>query len=69
MDRLWKVELAFDENPASANKADIELYQNTMLEVVKEVLLDKKENLFEAELIAYEEFLTRLNGIEKVNLR
>ena len=63
MDRLWKVELAYEEDPASVNQTDIELYQNAMLQVVKDVLLDKKEGLFEAKSIEYEEFLQRLNRI------
>lgn len=56
MDRLWKVELAYEENAASVNQADLELYQNTMFNMVKDVLLDKKNGLFEVELIDYDEF-------------
>ena len=57
MDRLWKVEVAFDKDPDSVNQADIKLFQDTMVDVVKEVLTGKKEGLFEAELIEYDEFL------------
>ncbi|MCK4715726.1 MAG: hypothetical protein KAT54_02885, partial [Candidatus Marinimicrobia bacterium] len=64
MDRLWKVELAYEENPASVNQADLELYQNTMFNVVKDVLLDQKNGLFGVELIDYDEFLSILKRLK-----
>ncbi len=64
MDRLWKVELAYEENPASVNQADFELYQNTMFNMVKNVLLDQKEGLFDVELIGYDEFLSILKRLK-----
>ena len=60
MDRLWKVELAYEENQASINQTDLELYQNTMLQLVTNVLLDQKTGLFEIELIDYDQFLAML---------
>lgn len=64
MDSLWKVELAYEENPASVNQADFELYQKTMFEMVQDVLLDKKEGLFEIKLINYNEFQSVLNKLK-----
>ena len=64
MDRLWKVELAYEENPASVNKADLELYQNTMFNMVKDVLLDQKDGLFDIELIDYDEFLSIIKRLK-----
>ena len=64
MDRLWKVELAFDKNPDSVNQADIILYQNTMADMVEEVLLDQKEGLFEVNPIEYDEFLSRISKLK-----
>jgi hypothetical protein len=61
MDRLWKVELAFDKDPDSVNQDDIKLYRDTMEDVVKEVLLGKKKGLFEVKPIEYDEFLARIN--------
>ncbi|MCD4794549.1 MAG: hypothetical protein K8R54_15035 [Bacteroidales bacterium] len=66
MDRLWKVELAYEENPASVSQADFELYQNTMFNVINDVLSNQKIGLFDVELIDYNEFLLILKGI-KVN--
>ncbi|MCK4630514.1 MAG: hypothetical protein KAT40_03665 [Bacteroidales bacterium] len=43
MDRLWKVELAYKENPDVVNQDYLELYQNTMFNVVKGVLLNQKK--------------------------
>ena len=60
MDRLWKVELAYEKDPASVNKSDLELYRNTIFTVVKDVLSNQKEGLFDVELIDYEEFLSIL---------
>ena len=64
MDRLWKVELAYEENTASVNQADLELYQNTMFTMVKDVLLDQKSGLFDVELIDYDEFLSILKKLK-----
>lgn len=64
MDRLWKVEVAYDKDPVSVNQADIELYQDTMLKVVKDVLLDQIEGLFEAKSVEYDDFLQRLNRLK-----
>jgi len=64
MDSLWKVELAFDKDPASVNKDDIKLYQDTMFEVVNEVLLGQEKGLFEAKLIEYDEFLSRISKLK-----
>jgi hypothetical protein len=43
MDRLWKVELAYEENPDVVNQDYLELHQNTMFTVAKGVLLDQKK--------------------------
>ena len=64
MDRLWKVELAYEENPASVNQTDLELYQNTMFNMVKDVLLDQNKGLFDVKLIDYDEFLSILNSLK-----
>ena len=68
MDSLWKVELAFDKDPASVNKDDVKLYQDTMLEVVNEVLLGQEKGLFEAKLIEYDEFLSRMSKLKSSKL-
>ncbi|MEA3495804.1 MAG: hypothetical protein U9R42_07190 [Bacteroidota bacterium] len=64
MDRLWKVELAFDKDPHSINQVDSKLYQDTMEKIVKEVLLGQKKGLFEVEPIEYDEFLSRISKLK-----
>ena len=64
MDRLWQVEMAYEENPASVNQADLELYKNTMFTVVNNVLLDQKKGLFNVELIDYDEFQSILKQLK-----
>ena len=64
MDRLWKVELAYEENPTYVSQTDLELYQNTMFNMVKDVLLDPQEDLFDVEMIDYNEFLSILNKLK-----
>ncbi len=65
MDRLWKVELAYEENPNTISQDDIELYQNTMFTVVKDVLSDENNNLFDVKLIDYDEFLSILKPLKQ----
>ena len=64
MDRLWKVELVFDKDPDSVDQADIKLYQDTMEDIVEDVLLDQKTGLFEVKLIEYDEFLSRISRLK-----
>lgn len=64
MNRLWKVELAYEEDPASVNQADLELYQNTIFTVVKDVLSNQKKGLFDVELIDYDKFLSILKQLK-----
>lgn len=66
MDRLWKVELAFEENPASVSRSDLALYQETMVKMVQEVLLGDKAGLFEPARIDYADFMSRLNGLKRI---
>jgi hypothetical protein len=68
MDRLWKVEQAFEDDPASVSPDDFALYQKTMVEMVREVLLGDKPGLFEVAAIDYDELLSRLAGL-KATLR
>jgi hypothetical protein len=68
MDRLWKVELAYDQNLATVNQSDLKLYQDTMVDMVKEVLTGQKEGLFDAKLLDYDEFISRVNRLKLGNL-
>ncbi|RKX25569.1 MAG: hypothetical protein DRP45_05585, partial [Candidatus Zixiibacteriota bacterium] len=56
-----------DQDPASVSQADMKLFRETMETVVKDVLLDRKEGLIKAELIEYDEFLSRLDGLKAEN--
>jgi hypothetical protein len=64
MDRLWKIEIAHDTDPASVTRADMELYQDAMEAMVREVLLGDRNGLFEVESMEYEEFLSMLRRLE-----
>lgn len=59
MDRLWKVETSFEADPASVSAEEMALYQATMVEMVREVLLGSKENLITVEPIAYADAISR----------
>ena len=63
MDRLWQMELAYDCNPADVTPSDMKLYQDTMVEMVREVLTGKKEGLFEVESIDYNSFTSHLSRL------
>ncbi len=64
MDKLWKVELAFEDDPASVKESDKKLYSDVMFDMVSNVLLDKKEGLIEVEPVEYSEFTSRLNSVK-----
>lgn len=65
MDSLWKIELAYEENPTSVNSDNLEFYQKEMFTMVNDVLFEKKEGLFEAELINYDEFQAVLKELKQ----
>ena len=62
MDRLWKVELAYEKDPQSVSKKDKELYRSNMSKMVKKVLSGDDKDLMEAETISYEQFMSRLKA-------
>jgi len=66
MDKLWKIEESYDKNPASVNQDDLKIYRDTMVNVVKDVLLGRKIGLFETKDIEYDEFLSRLSRLRPV---
>ena len=68
MDRLWKVESAYDQNPEAVSPSDMELYQDTMVDMVTEVLTGQKEGMFEAQLIDYDDFMSQLKRLKSGNL-
>lgn len=64
MDRLWRIECTYDVNPGSVSEDDLKLYQDTMVDMVKGVLLDQREGLFEAEMIDYNDLVSRKNKLQ-----
>ena len=62
MDRLWKIECAFEEDPDSVDAAKIELYRGTMETIVRDVLFDRIDGLITARIIPYNEFQARLDS-------
>jgi hypothetical protein len=65
MDKLWRIETAFEENPDSVSREDLALYQKTMVEMVRQVLLGTTTGLFETATVDYSDFLSRLNGLRR----
>lgn len=65
MDRLWKVELVYEEDSSTVSSEDIKLYQDTMYQMIQDVLLNQKDGLFTVETINYAEFLSILNPLMK----
>lgn len=65
MDSLWKIELAYEDNPHSVNQSEIEIYQNALYNMIKDVLFDKKKEAFEVEQIKYEDFLLMVEKFKK----
>jgi len=63
MDRLWKVETGYEEDPSTVSREEIDLYRETMLKMVKEVLKGRKEGLFELQPLKYDGFLSRLERL------
>jgi len=66
MDRLWKIELAHDNDPDSITQADIKLYQDSMEAMLKDILLGDREGLIEATSIEYEELMSLLRRAEPI---
>lgn len=65
MDRLWKVETGYEEDPSSVSREEMDLYRETMEKIVRDVLEDKTTGLFEVRSLKYDEFLSRLERIKK----
>jgi hypothetical protein len=64
MDRLWQVESAYDKNPGDVSPVDLQLYRDSMAEMIKEVLKNDKSGLFEATVTDYDTFLSRLDRLK-----
>lgn len=64
MDRLWRVESAYDKNPGDVSPADMQLYRKTMADMIKEVLENDTPGLFEATVIDYDAFRSHLDRLK-----
>jgi len=63
MDDLWRIELAHEEDPGSVDSSDVEMLQETMETMVRDVLLDRKEGLITTQVVPYEEFAVLLDSL------
>jgi len=63
MDELWKIELAFEDDPSSVSAEDVGRYQEAMRQMVHDVLLDRVPGLITVESMPYEEFQARLDAV------
>ncbi|MBN2563775.1 MAG: hypothetical protein JXQ75_22890 [Phycisphaerae bacterium] len=66
MDRLWRIERAFEENRDSVGTAEIELYRGAMETIVRGVLFERASGLITARVIPYDEFQARLDSVRQV---
>ncbi len=65
MDRLWRIECAFEEDRDSVDTAEIELYRGAMGTTVTDVLFERVDGLITARLIPYDEFQARLDSASR----
>ncbi len=61
MDRLWKIECAFEDDRRSVDEKQIQLYSSSMEAMVRNVLFGRINGLISARIIPYDEFQTRLD--------
>ena len=62
MDRLWGIELAFEEDRRSVDAAEIEVYRDAMESIISDVLFERVDGLITARVIPYDEFQVRLDS-------
>ena len=53
MDELWEIEKALDTQPESVSEKEKTIFRNTMIEMVRKVLLDEIPDLFEITRTSY----------------
>jgi hypothetical protein len=59
MDKLWAIELAFEENPDSISAEDMNRYRKAMRSMVRDVIFDRVAGLITVEPVAYGDFKER----------
>ncbi len=64
MDKLWQIELALDKDPHSITESNKKLYHDAMIDLVKDVLLDRKPGLFEMQSIPYSLFEMNMESMK-----
>lgn len=65
MDRLWDIESAFERDPNSVTPAEMQRYQQAMVQMVRDVLFDQMPRLITVTPVEYEEFQARLGRLRK----
>jgi len=60
MDALWKIELSYDADPQSVSKEDISKYQRAMKDLVSDVVLGRRDDVFDIVQVPYEQVVTLL---------
>lgn len=65
MDKLWKIECAFEEDRDSVDATKIELYRSAMETIVADVLSDRMDGLITARTVPYDEFEIRLGAARR----
>ena len=64
MDELWKIELAFDQDPDSVRAEDVDRYRRAMRGMVRDVLFDQVPGLILVEPVSYDDFQRRLDRLK-----
>ncbi len=65
MDELWKIELAFESDPASVSDADMARYRQAMRKMVHDVLFNRVPGLITVKSVSYEAFQARLDAVRR----
>ena len=67
MNSLWKIELAFEDDPGSVSASDVDRYSQAMRKMVRDVLFDRVPGLITVEPMAYSDFQARLDAVRKTD--
>lgn len=65
MDKLWKIECGFEEDPSSVSEEALHRYRHAMVAMVGDVLFERVDGLITVRSIRYEEFQGRLNSVRQ----
>jgi hypothetical protein len=65
MDRLWRIECAFEKDRRSVDEAQIQLYRGSMKALVQDILFGRINGLISARIVPYDEFQARIDSARR----